>query len=251
LTVGRQRVRSAIAALLALGVAGTACRQPSPRFAAGRAESGAREPARAEFAVRWDPSEGGLASAEEVLAFLGAPRSSPSVFAVRYFDLPPPADAPPDSTAILRWRRSETGQSEIRLKYRRRAPLGKDWGCPAGSPFERKEEVDVSFTAAGPPMRVYAYSCTLAAGEPPASLDAVPKKCASRMARYEVEGFKVEEWTFSGGKVQVEVSRSAPNTAEELSSFERFVSKLLKRGVKPSDRSKTEAGSECSVATEI
>jgi hypothetical protein len=39
---------------------------------------------------------------------------------------------------------------------------------------------------------------------------------------------------------------STPNTAEELSSFERLVSRLLERGVKPSDRSKTEAGSECS-----
>jgi hypothetical protein len=187
-----------------------------------------------------------LANAPDVLTFLGAsPKTAPSVFEVRYFDVPTPPGAPADSTTILRRRKGEDGRTEIRLKYRRNAPLGSDWACPAGSAFERKEEVDLSFTAAGPPARAYAYSCTLEAREPPPSLAAVPKKCAARMARYELDGMKVEEWSFSGGKRRLEISRSAKNSAEELSRFERLVSRLRDRGVKTSNRSKTESGSEC------
>ena len=235
------------AILLAVFIGQTACGGSQPPATAGSGESGAREPARAEYAVRWDPSEGGLASAREVLAFLGSsPETAPSVFEVRYFDLPTPSGAPPDATAILRRRRREDGKTEVRLKYRRKVPLGDDWACPAGSPFERKAEVDVSFTGgASPPKRVYSYSCTLDAGDPPPLLAAVPKKCAARMARYEADGWKVEAWTFSDGKGHLEISRSGRNNAEELSRFERLVSRLRERGVKPSDRSKTEAGSEC------
>ena len=242
------RSQAAAGAILLTAVAGQgACAGPQPPATAGGAAPGIREPARAEYAVRWDPSEGGPASAAEVLAFLGAPpETTASLFEVRYFDLPPPRGAPPDATAILRRRRREDGKTEIRLKYRRKAPLGDDWACPAGSPFERKAEVDVSFTsAASPPERVYSYSCTLDAGDPPASLAATPKRCAARMARYEADGWKVEAWTFPGGKAHLEISRSGRNNAEELSRFERLVSRLRERGVKPSDRSKTETGSQC------
>ncbi len=205
----------------------------------------APEPASAEFAVRWRSSEGGLASAREVLAFLGAPETKGAVYEVRYFDLPEPAGAPADSTAILRRRSRVGGKADIRLKYRRKLPLPGKWACPAGAPFVQSEEVDVSFGGVGPPGRVYSYSCTLAAREPPAFLAAVPKRCASRMVRYAFQGFKIEEWTLPGGDVQLEVSRSGKNTRGELENFERFVAKLRERGIQPSDRSKTELGSQC------
>jgi hypothetical protein len=204
-----------------------------------------REPADAEYAVRWDPSEGGFANAEEVLDFLGAPKVRGETYEVQYFDLPPPENAPPGSTVILRRRRKAGGGSEIRLKYRREAPLAGNWGCPGGRGFEPREEVDFSFTGSGEPGRVYSYSCTLKAGEPPELLAAIPKKCVSRIARYVFGGFKIEEWTLPGGGMQLEVSRSAANTAGEFARFERFVSKLLERGIRPSPRSKTELGSQC------
>lgn len=203
------------------------------------------EPARAEYAVRWDPAEGGFANAHEVLAFLGAPQKTGEAFEVRYFDLEPPASAPPDSTTILRKRVKLGGKTEIRLKYRRTWPPGEKWECPNDAPYEKGEEVDFSFVGTGMPRRVYSYSCTLTAQEPPPSLNAVPKKCSSRMIRYQFDGYKVEEWTLPGGNVKVEVSHSAKNTPAELAKFAEFVSKLRDRGVKPSDQSKTELGSHC------
>jgi ketosteroid isomerase-like protein len=210
----------------------------------------AHEPARAEYAVRWDPSEGVPGSAREVLALLGSPEVTGEVYEVRYFDLPPPASAPPDSTVILRSRRRADGKAEIRLKYRRSSPIAQEWACPDGSPFEPSEEVDASFGRAGPNGRVYSYSCTLAGGDPPASLAAVPKKCSSRMIRYLAGGLKVEEWTLGPQRRQLEVSRSAPNTGEELSKFERLVSRLLERGIQPPDLSKTDAASDCAAGSE-
>lgn len=208
-------------------------------------ESGAREPARAEYAVRWDPSEGGLRNAHEVLAFFNAPQMTGEAFEVRYYDLEPPSNAPPDSTTILRQRRKAGGKTEIRLKYRRTQPLGEEWECPNDSPYDKREEVDFSFVGTGLPNRVYSYSCTLTAQQPPPSLHAVPKKCASQMMRYQFKGFKIEEWTLPRGNVKVEVSHSAQNTRAELTKFAEFVSKLRERGVKPSDQSKTELGSRC------
>ena len=136
-------------------------------------------------------------------------------------------------------------RTEIRLKYRRTRPLGEKWNCPNDSPYEKAEEVDFSFVGTGQPNRVYSYSCTLTAKQPPASLNAVQKKCSSRMVRYQFDGFKIEEWTLPRGDVKVEVSHSAKNTRAEVAKFAEFVSKLRDRGVKPSDQSKTELGSRC------
>ena len=209
----------------------------------GPAPSGA--PAMAEYAVRWDPARGGLASIEDVLGFFGAPETKGETYEVRYFDLPRPAGAPTDATVILRRRRKAGGASEIRLKYRTAKPLARGWSCPAGGGFRPSEEVDVTVVGSGPPGRFYAYSCTLSAEEPPAFLAAAPKRCASRMSRYVFRGFKIEEWILPGGAAELEVSRRAPNDDGELARFERLVSRLRERGVRPSDRSKTELGSDC------
>ena len=226
----------ALAVLLGRGILPTA--------GTGGAQA-AREPATAEFAVRWGSSEGGFSSAREVLAFLGAPETKGEAYEVRYFDLAPPEGAPTDATTIVRRRSRVGGKTDIRLKYRMKAPLPGKWACPAGAPFVQSEEVDISFGGAGPPGRVYSYSCTLAATEPPAFLAAVPKRCASRMVRYAFQGFKIEEWTLPGGDVQLEVSQAGKNTRGELEDFERFVGRLRERGIRPTDRSKTELGSRC------
>lgn len=208
-------------------------------------ELGAQEPTRAEFAVRWDPSEGGLANAQEVLSFLKAHRKTEEVFEVRYYDLEPPANAPPDSITILRQRRQQGGKTEIRLKYRRTQPLDENWECPNDRLYEKSEEVDLSFVGTRLPNRVYSYSCTLIAQQPPVSLHAVPKKCSARVVRYEFHKFKIEEWTFPDGNVKLELSRSAENSGAELAKFQKVVTRLLEQGVRPSHQSKTELGSQC------
>jgi hypothetical protein len=208
-------------------------------------ESAATEPARAEYAVRWDPSEGGLPNARALLEFLGVPEETGEVYEIRYFDLPGPAGAPPDSAVILRQRRRGDGRGELRLKYRRDRALEGPWQCPAGGAFQAKEEVDVFVAGPGDLSRVYSYSCDLSTSDPPRSLSASPKRCVSRVVRYAYGGLKIEEWTLPGGSRQLEVSRSAPNDGEELRYFERLVTRLLEKGIRPSQRSKTELGSQC------
>ena len=208
------------------------------------AEVPAGEPARAEYAVRWDPAEGGPASAREVLSLLGASGIAGRAYEIRYFEFPRPANAPPDSIAILRQRTREDGKAEIRLKYRSAQPLQETWACPDGARFEKAEELDVSFAASSEPVRVYACSCTLVAKAPPAVLGAAPNPCTSRMVRYEFEGDKIEEWTLPGAGVRLEVSRAAPNSPGELAKFSGLVERLRARGVRPLDQSKTD-GSRC------
>ena len=210
--------------------------------AAGLADA---EPGRAEYAVRWDPSQGGPADVRELLAFLGASEGGGRAYEVRYFDLPRPVGAPAGATPILRLRTADDGDAEVRLKYRTEQPLEGRWGCPDGARFEKSEEVDVTFAASAMPVRMYAYSCTLDAKAPPALLGATPKSCAAHMVRYKHGGDKIEEWTLPGGAIRLEVSRAVSNDAKHEAKFGRLVDRLRARGVKPLDESKTELGSRC------
>ena len=211
---------------------------PSARLSAG-------EPERVEYAVRWDPAQGGPASVRELLSFLGAPEDDGRAYEVRYFDFPPPASAPPGATPILRLRTPDHGKAEVRLKYRTDQALKQPWACPDGARFKKSEELDVVFGSASNPARSFAYSCTLVSAAPPAFFAATPKPCAARMVRYENDGDKIEEWTLPGGAVRLEVSRSASSDAKHESRFGKLVERLRARGVKPLDESKTELGSRC------
>jgi hypothetical protein len=205
----------------------------------------AREPKGAEYAVRWDPARGGPASAAEALAFLGAADVAPERYEVQFYDLPAPPGAPAGATVILRRRTAADGASEIRLKYRTVSPLAS-WACPDPS-FHAKAQVDVGF-GADAPTRVDSYSCVLSSPEPPDDLHAVPKKCVSRMVRYDVErtaGYKVEVWTLPDGSTRLEISRTAKNSVDELALFAHIVERLVARGVRPLEESKTELGSKC------
>ena len=163
---------------------------------------------------------------------------------MRYFDLPAPAGAPADAALILRQRVAEDGEGEIRLKYRSARPLSGAWACPDGARFQKSEETDVTFTSSGQ-ARSFAYSCSLDAASPPAFLAATPKACSAHMVRYEHGGDKIEEWTLPGGAVRLEVSRTGANDAKHAAKFGKLVDRLLARGVKPLDESKTELGSRC------
>jgi hypothetical protein len=205
-------------------------------FAGQSATAAPPEPEKAEYAVRWNPAQGGLATAAEAVAFLGGGDGRSEAWEVRYFDVEPPQGAPPDVTTILRRRMSVGGLGEIRLKYRSVRPLEGPWSCPAGSAFRQSEEVDVGFGGSDAPSRVYSYSCTLDAAEPPGSLSAVPRKCVSRMVRFQAGDrrrgkYKVEAWTLPDGTTRLR--------------FADLVERLRARGVRPVDESKTELGSRC------
>ncbi len=204
----------------------------------------AAEPGRAEYAVRWDPADGGPASAAELLSFLGASNAEGRRYEVRYFDFPAPAGAPAGAAPILRQRVAQDGEAEIRLKYRSAQPLSGAWACPEGAGFRKSEETDVTFAASGP-ERSFAYSCSLDAASPPALLAATPKTCSARMVRYEHGGDKIEEWTLPGGGVRLEVSRTGSDDAKHAAKFGKLVDRLRARGVKPLDESKTELASRC------
>jgi len=198
-----------------------------------------------EYAVRWDPAQGGPADVRALLDLLGASDEAGHAYDVRYFDFPVPAGAPAGATPILRLRRADEGGAEVRLKYRTERPLEGRWGCPEGARFEKSEEIDVTYTAGAAPVRMYAYSCTLDATAPPAFLGATPKPCAARMVRYKHRGDKIEEWTLPGGGVRLEVSRSTSSGPKHEAKFVELVDRLKARGVHPLDESKTELGSRC------
>ena len=199
----------------------------------------------AEYALRWDPREGGPKTAEATLNLLGLQVGVPDHYEIRYYDLIPPSSAPPQATVILRERQKLHGKPQFRLKYRLTEPLTQPWRCPPGSNFEQDSEVDVTWLGANTQKRVYAYSCSMKANQPPPSLGATPKPCSAKMVRYESKGLKVESWHMPDGSFQLEVSRSAANDIAAFRSFQEIAVRLLAQGVKPTDSSKTEQGSRC------
>jgi len=88
----------------------------------------------------------------------------------------------------------------------------------------------------------------LSASQPPADLHATPKRCVSEMVRYDTTrtvGYKVEVWTLPDGATRLEISRTSPNSVDELARFARMVEGLVARGAHPLEESKTELGSRC------
>jgi hypothetical protein len=202
-------------------------------------------PGSAEYAFRWDPAAGGPETPQEVLGLLELPVQEPERYVVRYWDLPAPASAPPNAAPILRERAKAGGKTEFRLKYRFSAPLAVPWACPPGGAFQPEEQVDVALGEGGKVARVYSYSCTLKAAAPPSSLNAVPKGCSVSMTRFSAEGLRVEEWEMPDGMRTIEVSRAGSDGVDQLESFRQVAEKLLAKGARPSERSKTELGSDC------
>lgn len=246
-----ERAKSIVAGLVSQAMAPTTpspTAPPPPPMPAATPSPLAPELPKAEYAVRWDPASGGPKDALAVLSLLGEKAEDVDTYEIEYFDLPPVPSAPAGATTILRRRRKANGKTEIRLKYRLDQPLTEKFSCPAGLSFEKSEEEDFGYAGSGAPVRVYSYSCSLDAAEPPASLSAVAKQCSAKMVRYETDTLKVEEWTLPDATVQVELSRSAKNTAAETAKFEALVHRLIERGVHPSDGSKSDIASQCPVA---
>ena len=208
----------------------------------------AQQPADAEYAMRWDIKKGGPQTAEAVLTALELDAKDPDRYEIQYFDFRSPGSAPDGFDPILR-RRQNGNKHELTFKYRGDHSL-PSLACPLSSkPDEEKREVDISVLSDNKVKRSYSYSCTLKSKkgpvEPPPVLKAAVKKCANQMTRYKAGDLKIEEWHLPKGHILIEVSSNGSDTPEDLKSFREIVDKLVKAGATPSDRSKTELGSDC------
>ncbi|MGJ7507379.1 hypothetical protein [Variovorax sp. GT1P44] len=207
----------------------------------------------AEYALRWEPTDGGPRSVEEVAAVLKLPPGKQKQFEVRYFTVAQPSGLPPGASVIVR-ERSSDGETESMYKLRSEAPMQGDavteslrCGFPAAT--ERKSEVDVGWSAEGVPRKNYSLSCTadgLVGTVKPPNLEAQPTGCSSKVLRQEAKGVKIERWTLPDGTLALEVSWNGKNRPKDLDRFtDRIVRPLLGQGVKPLRESKTELGSRC------
>jgi hypothetical protein len=209
----------------------------------------------AEFSFRWNPDQGGPASAEAALHALGLESGRRSRFDVQYFDIATPADAPPGFEAILR-KRTEGATAQLTYKLRGSTPWPdktslKQWRCPLPAPNERKDEADIAFLGAGQTSKAWSRSCSHRSARldiaPPPALRPQPNRCKSSMTRLEAGMLKVEEWHLPDGTRLIEVSRQGHDTHEAGDAFrDRVVNPLLKRQAIPLQRSKSALGGECS-----
>lgn len=208
----------------------------------------------AEFAVRWDPRQGGPATPQAALQGLRLQVSPPSHFEIQYFDFTPPAGLPAGFDAILR-KRLTAGQAELTFKLRGPAPLPqqptlKQWACPLGETRERKDEADITFIAPGRVITAYSRSCSMQSRDaglrPPAALQARAKGCGSTMTRLRAGALKIEQWTLADGSPLLEASRPGTHDPAALRAFEREVLQpLLALQVQPLQRSKSAIGADC------
>lgn len=208
----------------------------------------------AEYAVRWDPRQGGPATPEEALRALHLHADEQRRFEVQYFDFTPPAGLPSGFTPILR-QRSSGDRHELSFKLRGERPLPeapslKQWPCPLGATDDRKDEVDLSFVAPGRALTAWSRSCDLnakgAAVPLPAALQARPRGCASTMTRLRSGKLKVEQWQLADGSVLIEASRPGRHNTKAARAFEHDVVKpLLALQIQPLQRSKSAIGGDC------
>jgi hypothetical protein len=208
----------------------------------------------AEFAVRWDPGEGGPATPGDALRRLGKKPSAPQVYDVRYYDIDVTGDVPAGFNAITR-KRTAAGRAELMFKLRGAEPLPREpslerWRCPLGKANERKDEVDITFVGAAETVRAYSRSCVVESAdlglEPTAVLAPRPKGCASTMTRLRAGELKVEEWRLADGSRLIEASRSGRDSRKSADAFaEQVLTPLLAAGIRPLARSKSAIGGDC------
>ena len=208
----------------------------------------------AEFALRWDPRQGGPATPQQALHELGLKAGKSSRFEVNYFDFTPPDGLPAGFDPILRERISG-GKAELTFKLRGGAPLPAQprlmqWACPLGATPDRKDEADITLVGIGRSLTAYSRSCSIESRDlslqPPAALQARPRGCGSTMTRLESGKLKVEQWQLADGTVLLEASRPGKQTEASQRAFEREVLEpLLALKVQPLERSKSALGGEC------
>ena len=208
----------------------------------------------AEYAVRWDPRQGGPATPEQALRELRLEPSESSRSEVQFFDFTAPAGVPPGFDTILR-KRISGGKAELTFKLRGAAPLPatpslKNWPCPLGATKDRKDEADVTFIGGGQVLKAFSRSCNVNSHDldvqPPATLQARLKACKSTMTRLRAGKLKVEQWQLADGSSLLEASRPGRHDDDAQRAFERDVLQpLMRLQVQPLNRSKSAIGGDC------
>ncbi|OUL97995.1 hypothetical protein A8M77_33830 [Variovorax sp. JS1663] len=220
----------------------------------------ASDPPGAEYAIRWDPAEGGPSSAAQTFAKLEVTADKKGDYEVGYRRPSAPPPGLPEGFAPIVRERWKTGpnKKEYELTYKQRGPSPSpatptldQWPCPVGKTKDRKDEVDVSFRSLNDAARAYSRSCTVesktAPPPVPAALKAPPAKCTSTMTRLKRGELTVEEWHLRSGRTLIEVSRSGAATDQDFASFQADVARKLieTHGIKPLQASMTELASAC------
>jgi hypothetical protein len=215
-------------------------------FAGSPALAAAGETKAAEYAIRWNASDGGPATINAALAILNSRATRVRQFRNDYYDFPQSEDVPPGFSTILR-RRSEDGAGgELTWKLRGDHALA-EWSCPLRDAKQSKAQVDVSVGAADAWTRAYSYSCTSNAPDEEASaLSAKLRSCPATVLRRDAGSLKLEEWHLPGDVLVIDVSMTSEDKPGAMDFFRaRVVAPLLAAGVIPLKESKTELGSRC------
>lgn len=206
----------------------------------------------AEYAMRWAPSQGGPQNADAALDRLGLDAGERKDFRVRYFDPPRPSGLPASATVVLRERVEGV---RIDTTWKVRVPVAEvrgraGWPCALKSPDRIREEIDVTVLDHGAVRRSIARTCEMSATfeEALPGFARTPVGCASRMQRVESRdgSIVVEHWQVGDGSAMLEVSSRGKDDAQALAGFQnRVAKKLVRAGVRPLDRSRSEIGTQC------
>ena len=202
----------------------------------------AAEPA--EYAIRW--SDGGPANAHAVIRLLRLEgKLKVNTFSIQYFQF---AASTPGTNDFSIGRVRTRSDGKVELSYKTRQDISakrNPWICPLDGAVS-KAEVDVTLRK-NDVIRKFSQSCELEARHAlsfPSSLLATPKGCTNQMMRTEIGKVKIEEWTTQRGRL-IEVSMVGTTSEADLITFRKMAEPLLKSGVAPLDRSKTEIGADC------
>jgi hypothetical protein len=209
----------------------------------------------AEYAIRWDPDQGGPSTAAEVVSLLKLTSSKAKVktFEVRYFDVTQAPAVQATFKVIGRERTSSDAQTDATYKVRGPEPVPPDlvaWKCPLKGQSETKAEIDVGFVGLNEYKRSFSVSCTaeessLLALLPP-GYAAKARTCTSKMERTKTNSFKVERWSLPQGRSVIEVSMEGNDSDEDRERFRRqVVMPLMGQNVLPLADSKTDLGGAC------
>jgi len=211
----------------------------------------------AEYAFRWDTTQGGPSSAAEAVAALQLQPGKAKRYDVMYFEVVQPASLPAGYTVLGRERGTPGSKPDATYKVRGPEPIPPElqsWKCPLAGRSESKREVDVGFVGLAQVNRSFSVSCTVdkatLKATLPAGSSATPMGCTSAVQRTKASSstldVKVEQWSLPQGRVVIEVSMVGIDSKVDLERFrDKVVKPLLDRKATPLGGSKTELGSDC------
>lgn len=206
--------------------------------------------ASAEYAIRWDPAQGGPSTGTAVATLLGLDVDKVKVYQVEYFDIRAEGGAP----AVIARRRTRGDTTQLTLKSRSTQGQGasapSDASCALGGAATGKTEVDVTMLAGEQTQRATSISCTLEGSRDLAfapELHATAKGCPATMRRFRTDEVEIEEWAVRGGAQRlIEVSRKGADDAATSRRFlDTVVTPLLAAKALPLAGSKTQFVTAC------